>query len=786
MGKKIISVLLLFSLLVVSINFNVVYGLTTSGLYTYRNLEDGTIEITAYSGSEKNVIVPATIDGYKVTSVRVHAFIDNSKIESVTFSEGLEIVDSYVFVNCTNLTTVTFPSTVIKIHDLFYKTCSKLKNINIPAGMTRAESGEYLKLDNVTITGTYNYDIANEIVEVTNEYRKSKNLTELKIDKELMEAAMKRASELAIYYNHYRPNSLDCFTVLESKVSKENIYAATLNADGSEIVTAWKNSSMHNAAMLEANHRSIGVGHFKINGTTYSVQLFSDNESTDTTRKTGSYEKSTQIGVSTLMNAISLKINGFDEEITLKMGETIQPTSVMNCNTKFNNRKVYLQASELQWSSSDENIFTVNKEGKITAVNPGTATLTVKLSNETKTYTINVTAQGVGMSLDKHQYQLDNTQNTVQLNAKLSTGATSKATWKSSNSEIATVDSNGLVTAKKGGFVYISAQNAFGRDECWIYVCMLRPLSDGSRVYPGDLNGDGVINSIDATMIGDWNNRPYLTEDEIAIGDFDGNGAVNSNDAAIVQDLYNSDTNFKPGRYKPITSISLNKAQATLQEGGNIQLIATTTPSLAETTDVPQIIWKSSNPYVARVDENGNVTHVSGGTTIITATASNGLKATCEITSEGEVRYRSITGTVTSFTDSSKENKNVIIELLERETVVKAVKVTGNEANYRIEGVTEGKYTLRVSKENHVTRKYNITVGKEDITQDVKIHLKGDVTGDGKVNMQDALQVTAHAKNKKELKNYEYECANIDGNGKINMQDALQVTAHAKNKKALW
>ena len=39
-----------------------------TGDFKYRNLDDNTIEITDYTGSETNLIIPSTIDGKKVYS----------------------------------------------------------------------------------------------------------------------------------------------------------------------------------------------------------------------------------------------------------------------------------------------------------------------------------------------------------------------------------------------------------------------------------------------------------------------------------------------------------------------------------------------------------------------------------------------------------------------------------------------------------------------------------------------------------------------------------------------
>ena len=115
------------------------------------------------------------------------------------------------------------------------------------------------------------------------------------------------------------------------------------------------------------------------------------------------------------------------------------------------------------------------------------------------------------------------------------------------------------------------------------------------------------------------------------------------------------------------------------------------------------------------------------------------------------------------------------------ETVVK-----GNSASYTIEGVAPGTYTMKVMKKNHVTREYTVTVGAENVTQDVKIHLKGDVTGDGKVNTFDIVKMNLHAKKKTELTGYELLCGDITGDGKVNTFDIVKANLHAKKKTLLW
>ena len=76
-----------------------------------------------------------------------------------------------------------------------------------------------------------------------------------------------------------------------------------------------------------------------------------------------------------------------------------------------------------------------------------------------------------------------------------------------------------------------------------------------------------------------------------------------------------------------IDSINLNITSSDLNVGDSIFLFANITPKNAT---IRNITWKSSNNKVATVN-NGKVTAVGIGSTIITATSSNGKTSTCKI-----------------------------------------------------------------------------------------------------------------------------------------------------------
>ena len=107
-------------------------------------------------------------------------------------------------------------------------------------------------------------------------------------------------------------------------------------------------------------------------------------------------------------------------------------------------------------------------------------------------------------------------------------------------------------------------------------------------------------------------------------------------------------------------------------------------------------------------------------------------------------------------------------------------------STYDIPEVAPGTYTMQVSKKNHVTREYTVTVGTEAKRLDMEIHLKGDINGDGRVNTSDVGKANAHAKGASLLTGYQFTCADINGDGKVNTSDVGKLNAHAKGKTLLW
>lgn len=81
------------------------------GDYEYRVVNGGAI-LLKYNGTEQHVTVPARLGGYPVYVIGMEAFHLNDYIVSLTFSEGIRLMETCAIVSCGNLKSVHIPSTM--------------------------------------------------------------------------------------------------------------------------------------------------------------------------------------------------------------------------------------------------------------------------------------------------------------------------------------------------------------------------------------------------------------------------------------------------------------------------------------------------------------------------------------------------------------------------------------------------------------------------------------------------------------------------------------------------
>ena len=249
-----------------------------------------------------------------------------------------------------------------------------------------------------------------------------------------------------------------------------------------------------------------------------------------------------------------------------------------------------------------------------------------------------------GVSLDKTEIVLvDGSSEKLTATVEPTNATNKNVTWSSDHEAIATVDQNGTVTARRGGQATITVTTADGSKTA---TCTVRVrIQIGEPVQSVGLNKTelalevGKTGTLEAKVEpSDATNKNVTwssSNSEVATVD---NGVVTAVSAGEAIITVTTEDGAKTATCKvtvnapqtvPVTGVTLDKAELTLEEGSTGTLTATVAPQNATNNTVT---WSSSNPEFVTV-ANGTVTAVSAGTATITVTTADGNhKATCTVT----------------------------------------------------------------------------------------------------------------------------------------------------------
>ncbi|MDD6645919.1 MAG: leucine-rich repeat protein [Oscillospiraceae bacterium] len=464
--------------------------------YEYTIIGDNAV-ITGYFGNDPKLIIPDEIGGYTVTGIGDNAFEGCSELTEIIIPDTVTSIGDFAFKDCVgithltlpntltylgnsafeycrNLSNITIPDSISEIRENTFKSCYKLENIDFGTGVTKIGVGafdECIGLTNVEIgsnvsnigTAAFAYCINLAYVTIP------KSVT--MIDEHAFDGGLDSVEQVVNYlgsesewnkisigYRAFRWNSTVYYNETDTTTQSTETTKAT-ESDTSEcettqpipVQTTTVSLSKSSAILYTTEKITIKV---TVKDGKGSTTFKSNNTKVATVTDTGV--------VTAVMQGtaqITVANNGVKKVFTVTVKKPIlnKKTAVTLKSSKtvlYRTGKTTIRATvkngkgKTTYISNNKQVATVNTSGVVKAVRIGKATITVTNNGVKKTFTVIV----------KNPY-LNTKSRTLKVNKTFTlkiTGRVGKATFKSSNKKVATVNSQGKVVSKKKGAAIIT------------------------------------------------------------------------------------------------------------------------------------------------------------------------------------------------------------------------------------------------------------------------------------------------------------------------------------------
>ena len=299
----------------------------------------------------------------------------------------------------------------------------------------------------------------------------------------------------------------------------------------------------------------------------------------------------------------------------------------VNLNATLNSGSV----AQMNFTSGNESIVTVNDIGELTAVSTGSANITVSFAGDDRYYAaedkiITVTVKKIHPVISAADSVALKINDTVDLNATLNYPDDVRLNFTSSNENVVRVNDAGEITAVGAGSAYITVSFAgnekYTAAENKIIIVTVSKIPTTIEIFDShvDMYIDGEHMSDVALVPGDAGELHYKSSDYTVVY-VDPSGFLTAYDVGTAQITVSFPGNDMYEASEGVFSVTVNRHETSIdvvdkldvKVGDNVNVNATVIPSEAGKPD-----YDSSNESVVKVNRSGEVTAVGAGSTIIT------------------------------------------------------------------------------------------------------------------------------------------------------------------------
>lgn len=619
-----------------------------------------------------SITIPAS-----VTEIYGWTFCNCQSLQSVKINGNITDIDSHAFCDCYNLSEFDIPSTVTEIGEQAFWGCSRLRSITIPVDVTEINyatfknctglkdvffNGNERQWNAITI-GEDNECLLNatihygsiEQIEVTDVSLNKTKISLIIGNNEVLVASILPidATDKSLTWTSSNSGvvTVNNGKVTGIKIGTATITAKTANGKIATCIVTVNPSSNEEEKVGDLNHDGIVNGadsgiisRYVANWSGYDKKII-NMDAADLNRDGNvngadagilcrytagwqGYDKYIiSLNKTKIPNDITLSISSLELTVNEKrtLSATISPSDAAN--------------KTITWVSGDNSIATVSN-GTVTAISPGTVTITATTYNGklAKCTVIVKPIEVSSISFNNGNIYLS-PNGSYQITATImpDNAFDKSVTWSSSNTTVATVDSKGYVVGKAPGTSTIIAKTTNNKSTyCLVTVLPITvdrvslntnsvAMDEGetcqliATVSPNNATDKSLSWSTDDNSVATVSNNGIVT----AISGGTAEITVKTSNGKTAKCQVNVHQKIMP------TSIEVLPVRLTLVKGNYYDLNSKVLPANAEDKT---IMWTSNNSSAVSVDNDGRVTaKKSGQSAIITAKTTNGLTSNVEV-----------------------------------------------------------------------------------------------------------------------------------------------------------
>jgi len=454
--------------------------------------------------------------GSGVTSIGDNAFRDCSSMTDISIPDSVISIGRSAFSSCNSLTSITFPEGVTSISDDAFSACSSLTSITVPDSVTNIGNCAFGTDSSTTLyvipgSAAASYPYCTKVY-LCDEYNVMDHYLGFSTESILMQSG--GYFKLADYI--ITDMDLDnCTVVISDEDVCEYIDGEVINWESGTCNITISNGEYSAIATIVAQdtpataievlsfhlpNLNLHKGESIVNALSVSPQnsdtsniLWTSSDTSVATVENGRIKavgsgtaiiKAYASSGSSIIAECSVTVTSplydiivLEESISLDVGSTRNlPFYRYPADTK----------DEINFCSDNTDVAIVDANGKVTAINCGTANITISSGDICKTINVIVESKLISISIDKASAQLRALGETIKLNVIYDPeDATNKeVVWSSDNETVATVDQNGLVTACGKGRAVIKVTTPDGNLEA---ACTITSKGEPGRISSANL-----------------------------------------------------------------------------------------------------------------------------------------------------------------------------------------------------------------------------------------------------------------------------------------------------------